>query len=253
MSPASRASMSNFKFPPSPSRPTSGANIRPSSLREMLSASPLAFRVIASRSVRALSLTAATFVFRVALSIASNFPPSHSKGRRKFSGTPITSARGIETTPEALRVPESSVRAESLASILPEALTPKSGATFSSSSRDRAVSDKLAFSGAITPENLPVPFWPMNRSDEIISRGEKFTRALAFRGNVSSLETIFESSAKAPSGLRVIASSERAAYGVEKFTSLMFRLNGRRLSVEVCTFSSSGFSSSEFSSSVEVK
>ena len=96
------------------------------------------------------------------------------------------------------------------------------------SSSDNAVRERLAFNGSRMPVNFPVPFLPMNRSDEIISIGSKFMSAFALSGNELSCESISALRRKIPSVLSVIASSERAAYGLPKYTSLTDRVNGLR-------------------------
>ncbi len=210
MSPLRTASTSKFMLPPSPSSPASGANIRPISLREMFCAEPLALRVIAARSASASRFTLAAGVLRLTPSTANTPESSNLNGSRNVNGTSITLARGSETTPEALR-DSPSVLAKNLPSSRPETLTPKSGANFMSSSRDIAVRKRFAVIGSSLPVNFPVPFSPMFSFDVSTSRGSKFRRAVALRGNVLSSETNREDSKKFPVSSSIRASSDRAA------------------------------------------
>ena len=125
----------------------SGASIAPISVSEMFLPSPFAENFMAEMSPEALSVKPAAFVFRAALSSVKILEPSHVNGRRKFSGISMTSARGIERTPEAEIAPSSSLAfAEIFASILPFALRSE-GANCAKSSRLNAVRNNFASRG----------------------------------------------------------------------------------------------------------
>ena len=61
------------------------------------------------------------------------------------------------------------------------------------------------------PENFPVPFLPILRSEEIISTRSKFRRASALRGSELSREVTAAMSEKFPSGERTTASRDSTA------------------------------------------
>ena len=98
-------------------------------------------------------------------------------------------ALGIEIIPDALMI-SSFVSTKILLSIRPDALI-LSGENLINSSSDNAVKSNRAFNGSILADKYPLPFFPIDKSDETISRGSKFTCASVLKGRTLSREIIF--------------------------------------------------------------